>query len=77
MSSGMSAVCFIRERRPFGTSPEAGAIGEGFAAYWAVTVSSAVAPTPDPACVTDWDAVLNTSEVPHYLRRVDEGLHYP
>jgi Fungalysin metallopeptidase (M36) len=40
----------------FGTSPEAGAIGEGFGDYLAVTVSAAVAPTPDPACVADWDS---------------------
>lgn len=61
----------------FGTSLEAGAIGEGFSDYWAVTVSTVVAPTPDPACVADWDAVSYTSRVPHCLRRVDGDLHYP
>jgi len=61
----------------FGTSIEAGSIGEGFADYWAVTVSSVIAPTPDPACVADWDSVSYTSEAPHCLRRVDEDLHYP
>jgi hypothetical protein len=40
----------------FGTSVEAGSIGEGFGDYWAVTVSNVIAPTPDPACVADWDS---------------------
>jgi zinc metalloprotease ZmpB len=61
----------------FGTSLEAGAIGEGFSDYWAVTVADAIAPTPDPACVADWDSVSYTSTTPHCLRRVDLNLHYP
>ncbi len=61
----------------FGTSVEAGSIGEGFGDYWAVTVSDAVAPTLDPACVADWDSVSYTSSTPHCLRRVDRDLHYP
>lgn len=61
----------------FGASPEAGAIHEGFGDYWAVTVSAVVAPTPDPACVADWDSIAYTTDVPHCLRRVDLDLHYP
>ena len=61
----------------FGFSIEARSIGEGFADYWAATVSSLIAPTPDPACVADWDSVSYTSRVPHCLRRVDTNLHYP
>jgi hypothetical protein len=61
----------------FGTSVEAGSIGEGFGDYWAVTVSDVIAPTADPACVADWDSVSYTSTVPHCLRRVDTNLHYP
>jgi len=61
----------------FGGSVEAGSIGEGFGDYWAVTVSNVIAPTPDPACVADWDSVSYTSSVPHCLRRVDTDLHYP
>ncbi|HET7857230.1 MAG TPA: M36 family metallopeptidase [Gaiellaceae bacterium] len=61
----------------YGFSFEARAIGEGFADYWAVTVSNVLAPTPDPACVADWDAVSYTSTTPHCLRRVDLNLHYP
>ncbi len=61
----------------FGTSVEAGSIGEGFGDYWAVTVSNVVAPTPDPACVADWDSTSYTTITPHCLRRVDTDLHYP
>lgn len=61
----------------FGTSLEAGAIGEGFGDYWAVTVTSVIAPTPDPACVADWDSVSYTSGTPHCLRRIDSNLMYP
>ncbi|HET9267892.1 MAG TPA: M36 family metallopeptidase [Vicinamibacterales bacterium] len=67
------------QQRPlgFGFSIEARSIGEGFADYWAATVSSLIAPTPDPACVADWDSVSYTSTTPHCLRRVDTNLHYP
>jgi hypothetical protein len=61
----------------FGSTLEAGAIGEGFGDYFAVTVSNHYAPTPDPACVADWDSVSYTVEVPHCLRRVDEDKTYP
>lgn len=61
----------------FGTSVEAGSIGEGFGDYLAVTVSDVIAPTADPACVADWDSVSYTSGVSHCLRRVDTNLHYP
>jgi zinc metalloprotease ZmpB len=56
---------------------EAGAISEGFGDYWAADVSQIVAPTPDPACVADWDSTSYTSGVPHCLRRVDTNRHYP
>lgn len=64
-------------------SVEAGAISEGFSDYWAVTVSEVVRaqlglpPSPDPACVADWDSVSYTVTVPHCLRRVDTNKHYP
>ena len=58
-------------------SEEAGAISEGFGDYWAANVTNNIAPTPDPACVADWDSVSYTSRVPHCLRRVDTNLHYP
>jgi zinc metalloprotease ZmpB len=58
-------------------SEEAGAISEGFGDYWAVDVTNIIAPTPDPACVADWDSTSYTSKTPHCLRRVDTNLHYP
>ena len=64
-------------------SEEAGAISEGFADYWAVTVSDVVdralgVPQLEPLpCVADWDSTSYTSTVPHCLRRVDLDLHYP
>jgi hypothetical protein len=61
----------------FGFSPEASAVAEGFADYWAVTVSATFAPTPDEPCVADWDSVSYTREVPHCLRRTDLNLRYP
>src|SRR3954468_4289722 len=61
----------------FGTTPAAGAIGEAFGDYLAVTVSEHFAPTPDEPCVADWDSTSYTSTVPHCLRRVDGNKHYP
>jgi hypothetical protein len=64
-------------------SEQAGAISEGFADYWAITVSDVVntslsVPQLEPLpCVADWDSVSYTSTVPHCLRRVDLNLHYP
>jgi fungalysin metallopeptidase (M36) len=61
----------------FGSSPDAGAIGEGFGDYLAVTVSEHFARTADEPCVADWDSTSYTSTVPHCLRRVDGTKHYP
>ena len=64
-------------------SEQAGAISEGFADYWAVTVADVVSkslgvPEREPLpCVADWDSTSYTSTVPHCLRRVDTDLHYP
>ncbi len=62
----------------FGVGEEAGAIGEGFGDYWAVTVGLVVAgpPAAPAACVADWDSVSYTSTTPHCLRRVDTNLKY-
>jgi zinc metalloprotease ZmpB len=61
----------------FGTSPDAGAIGEAFGDYLAVTVSEHFAPTADEPCVADWDSTSYTTATPHCLRRVDGTKHYP
>ena len=62
----------------FGTSLDAGSIGEAFGDYLAVSVGLAVAGQPadgvPAACVMDWDATSYTSTVPHCLRRVDTDL---
>jgi Zn-dependent metalloprotease len=64
-------------------SEQAGAISEGFADYWAVTVSDVVdqslgVPQLEPLpCVADWDSTSYTSGPIHCLRRIDENLHYP
>lgn len=55
----------------YGESEEAGATGEGFGDYWAVTMSIPVSHGFDPACVADWDSTSYTSGVPHCLRRTD------
>jgi len=67
----------IHESQGFSFNGEGGAISEGFGDYWAVTVSDHIAPTPDEACVADWDSTSYTSDVPHCLRRVDTDLRYP
>ncbi|MFC4637646.1 M4 family metallopeptidase [Deinococcus hohokamensis] len=67
----------------FGTSLEAGSIGEAFGDYLALTVGEAVArangaPIRAPLpCIADWDAVSYTSAAPHCLRRTDKAKHYP
>ncbi len=64
----------------FGASLDAGAIGEAFGDYLAVTVGLHTAAAngwpvaADEACVADWDAVSYTSTVPHCLRRIDRDL---
>lgn len=63
----------------FGSSLDAGSIGEAFGDYFAVTVGLDADrqygwPVRAPrACVADWDAVSYTSTVPHCLRRLDTG----
>ncbi|WP_034594112.1 M36 family metallopeptidase [Hamadaea tsunoensis] len=64
----------------FGSTEEAGAIGEGFGDYWAFTMSAAVSTstsTTPLACIADWDSVSYTSGTPHCLRRVDGTKVYP
>jgi hypothetical protein len=61
----------------FGSSLDAGSIGEAFGDYLAVSVGLAAskpAAGVPAACVADWDSVSYTSTVPHCLRRVDTNL---
>jgi hypothetical protein len=64
----------------FGSTVDAGSIGEAFGDYLAVTVGLDAARdfgwpvrAPQP-CVADWDSTSYTAEVPHCLRRVDSTL---
>ncbi|MCX4536747.1 bacillolysin [Streptomyces sp. NBC_00841] len=65
----------------FGTSPEAGAIGEAFGDYLAVEVGAHADARygwplkADLACVADWDSVAY-SAAPHCLRRIDGNKVY-
>jgi len=66
----------------FGSTLEAGSIGEAFGDYLAVTVGLDAAAdygwpvlAPQP-CVADWDSVSYTSSTPHCLRRVDKNKLY-
>jgi len=66
----------------FGSSLEAGSIGEAFGDYLAVTVGlheAGVNGWPvetEPTCVADWDSVSYT-RAPHCLRTLSENKHYP
>jgi M6 family metalloprotease-like protein len=57
---------------------EAGAMGEGFGDYWAVSNYNAerVAGGRDPACVMEWDT-RNSTSGDQCLRRVDTTKKYP
>ena len=63
----------------FGTSEEAGSIGEAFGDYLAVSVDLAAAAQygwpvkAEEACPMDWDATSYTS-APHCIRRFDRDL---
>ncbi|MEU4996876.1 M36 family metallopeptidase [Streptomyces sp. NPDC021622] len=65
----------------FGTSVEAGSIGEAWGDYLAVSVGAYAdakygwPAKADLACVADWDAV-SYSDAPHCLRRIDSDKTY-
>jgi Zn-dependent metalloprotease len=64
----------------FGSTEEAGAIGEGFGDWWALVMAAGAGPdtrvTP-LACIMDWDSTSYTDDEPHCLRRTDTDLTYP
>lgn len=61
----------------FGTSEEAGSMGEGFGDYWAMTNFALSQPRPWRPIIAEWDATSYDNHVPPYLRRLDLDLHYP
>jgi Zn-dependent metalloprotease len=64
----------------FGRGNEAGAIGEGYGDYIAVTLSQQFAPDTELTpwtCVMDWDATSYTPPPKHCLRTTDTDKMYP
>ncbi|MGW4646774.1 M4 family metallopeptidase [Kitasatospora sp. NPDC004289] len=66
----------------FGSSVEAGSIGEAFGDYLALAVGQAAQARygwtgrAEEACVGDWDSTAYTTTTPHCLRRLDTGKTY-
>lgn len=64
----------------FGSSLDAGSIGEAFGDYFGVSVGLAAAQQygwpvrADQPCVADWDSTSYTATVPHCIRRLDTDL---
>ncbi len=62
----------------FGSSPEGGAMGEGFGDFLGATYEDAVSTTGyGKACVGEWDATAYSSSDPTCLRRLDTNKVYP
>lgn len=61
----------------FGSSLEAGSMGEGFGDYWAGSVGAQLSGGFQDLCIADWDAVSYSSTNPPCLRRLDGTKHYP
>jgi len=61
----------------FGSSLEAGAMGEGFGDYLAFTTSAEGQSGAYLACIAEWDATSYDRATPPCLRRIDENKHYP
>ncbi len=61
----------------FGSSLEAGSMGEGFGDYWAGTVGAQFSGGFQDVCLAEWDATSYSSTNPPCLRRLDGTKHYP
>ncbi len=61
----------------FGSSLEAGSMGEGFGDYWAGSVGAQLSGGFQDLCIADWDATSYSSTNPPCLRRLDSTKHYP
>jgi Zn-dependent metalloprotease len=61
----------------FGSSHEAGSMGEGFGDYWAGTVGAQFSGGFQDECLAEWDATSYSATVPPCLRRLDGTKHYP
>jgi Zn-dependent metalloprotease len=61
----------------FGSSLEAGSMGEGFGDYWAASVGAQFSGGFQDLCLAEWDATSYSSSNPPCLRRLDSPKHYP
>ena len=61
----------------FGSTLEAGSMGEGFGDYWAGTVGAHFSGGFQDTCLAEWDATSYSSSNPPCLRRLDSAKHYP
>jgi Zn-dependent metalloprotease len=61
----------------FGSSLEAGAMGEGFGDYWAGSLGAQFSGGFQDNCIAEWDATSFSSTTPPCLRRLDSAKHYP
>jgi hypothetical protein len=61
----------------FGSSPEGGAMGEGFGDYLAASFFADVKPQVMRPTIGNWDAVAYSGAEPPCLRRLDSNKKYP
>ena len=61
----------------FGSSLEAGSMGEGFGDYWAGSVGAQFSGGFQDTCLAEWDATSYSTSNPPCLRRLDGTKHYP
>lgn len=61
----------------FGSSLEAGSMGEGFGDYWAGSVGAQFSNGFQDTCLAEWDATSYSSTTPPCLRRLDGTKMYP
>lgn len=61
----------------FGSTLEAGSMGEGFGDYLAGTIGAQLSGGFQDTCLAEWDAVSYSSTNPPCLRRLDGTKHYP
>ena len=61
----------------FGSTLEAGSMGEGFGDYWAASVGAQFSGGFQDLCLAEWDATSYSSTNPPCLRRLDGTKHYP
>lgn len=61
----------------YGSSLEAGSMGEGFGDYWGASVGAQFSGGFQDLCLAEWDATSYSSTNPPCLRRLDGTKHYP